>query len=892
MPRVTHFKAADQAKQYYSFSDYYEGGSELLRGQWFGRGAEMLGLTGDVQEQTFHRLVDNQHPADGSPLTARNRADRRYGSDITFSAPKSVSLLWGITGDQAIAQAVLASARETLADIEQDALTRVNLKRGVMTTAKTGNLVGATWLHTTARPVGEYADPQLHVHGWLANATHDRKRWTAVDLSAIVRDSKLYDNLFQARLAAKLVALGYPVERSRHNFEIKGISRATIDKFSRRTAEIEDLAKRLGIQSPEAKDQLGAKTRKTKKQQKIAADKLPQVWKAMLEPEQRQQFEQLAQKPGSPPPSLTPAQAVDLAAQHLFERQSVVRERTLLAHALLYGIGNTVDSIRQDVARRPWIREGKDEEALITTPQIVREEQQILAFARSGRGRLPPLAPNHQVQDPILGPEQRRAVVGLTASTDRLQIVTGVAGSGKTTLAREAIAAIRQAGHSVVTLAPTTDAVQVLNKDGLAADTVAGFLFDEKRQAAAAGATLWVDEAGLIGSPTMSKLLQVADRIQARVVLVGDPQQHPPIERGQPLQLLIDGGIRPYAITDIKRQQGLYKQAVEHLSRGQVLAGFKQLQELGFVHTLDDEQRYAQLASDYADAREQGKTTLAIAPTHAERQIVTDAIRSELQARGLVDTHEHELVILHSRQLTKAQRQDPVQYQVGDVIEFSARGKGGFKPGDRLIVQSVSDQKVWAQGNQGPVELPLGSAGAFEVFYPQATHFAAGDMIRITRKQREAGLANGSMHRLEGFSDAGELLLEGGRSIRPEWGHFDHGVAVTSYGSQGKTVQRVFVAQSSLSYAASSAQQAYVSASRGRERVDIYTDNAQNLLQAIAKSYAHRHATELASKTRPKSRRWRLDSLRQLWSSWQAQREQRYREATDPVQNPHLHLAK
>ena len=141
MPRITQQHSAAQAKSYYEQSDYYETGAEA-KGQWFGLGAEKLGLHGEVNKEHFDRLVENHHPFTNLPLTPRTRDDRRVGADITFSAPKSVSLIWGISQDQAIASAVHESARETMVDIEKDAKTRVNTGRNAMHLEKTGLLVG------------------------------------------------------------------------------------------------------------------------------------------------------------------------------------------------------------------------------------------------------------------------------------------------------------------------------------------------------------------------------------------------------------------------------------------------------------------------------------------------------------------------------------------------------------------------------------------------------------------------------------------------------------------------------------------------------------------------------------------------------------------------------
>ena len=104
----------------------------------------------------------------------------------------------------------------------------------------------------------------------------------------------------------------------------------------------------------------------------------------------------------------------------------------------------------------------------------------------------------------------------------------------------------------------------------------------------------------------------------SRVILSGDSKQHLPIERGHGLRLLEEhAGIKPWELSDIRRQEGDYKLAMQALSKGHALEGFDRLNQLRFVHQLSDEYRYVQLAKDYADARDAGKTTLVIAPNHS-----------------------------------------------------------------------------------------------------------------------------------------------------------------------------------------------------------------------------------------------------------------------------------
>ncbi len=117
MLRITQQDSSQGAKRYYGSADYYSEGQEII-GSWGGRAAERLGLQGVVDKESFDRLCDNLDPRDGKPLTVRTRSERTVGYDFTFSVPKSVSLLYALTGDREILAAFRAAVDETMREIE------------------------------------------------------------------------------------------------------------------------------------------------------------------------------------------------------------------------------------------------------------------------------------------------------------------------------------------------------------------------------------------------------------------------------------------------------------------------------------------------------------------------------------------------------------------------------------------------------------------------------------------------------------------------------------------------------------------------------------------------------------------------------------------------------
>ncbi len=206
-------------------------------------------------------------------------------------------------------------------------------------------------------------------------------------------------------------------------------------------------------------------------------------------------------------------------------------------------------------------------------------------------------------------------------SRDRVILIRGAAGVGKTSMMQEAVEAIEAKGIRVFTFAPSADASRgVLRNEGFTnADTVARLLKDERMQAELAGQVIWIDEAGLLGTKVTAQVFDLASKLDARVILSGDRRQHGSVERGAALRLLEEqAGLVPAEIRDIQRQKGEYKQAVQALSEGRTEAGFRQLDKLGWVHEVPQTERYRVLAEDYVASVQAGKSALVVSPTHLE----------------------------------------------------------------------------------------------------------------------------------------------------------------------------------------------------------------------------------------------------------------------------------
>ncbi|MEM7013911.1 MAG: MobF family relaxase, partial [Verrucomicrobiota bacterium] len=858
MIRVFNQKSGGGAKKYFrdalAREDYYTEGHQII-GLWHGKASELLGVDGEIKKEEFERLCDNKHPTTGAQLTPRNDANRIVGFDFNLHAPKSLSLVQSITGDERLVEAFRRSVSETMAEMEKQTATRIRLN-DANEDLRTGNLAWAEFVHFTARPVDGEPDPHLHVHAFVFNATFNsvEGRWKAAKIRDARRDIPMHQAAFHARLAKRVSDLGYAVKRTRSGWEIIGIERDTIEKFSRRTAVIEEAAKQRGITADIDKDGLGALTREGKRKGQ-SHDELRAIWDKRLTASEREEIHDLAySRIGK---TITPREAVDHAIEKQFARDAVVRKTRVLAEGMRYGVGTvTPDQIRDELASRRLIEKEIDGQTLITTYDVLAEEVALVATVREGKGRYKALAPkSYQISREYLSDEQKAAVRHILHSNDRVIAVRGGAGTGKTTAMQEAVEAIQLHGHEVYAFAPSADASRdTLRKAGFKnAETVAHYLQSEKLQKQSRGHVIWIDEAGLLGTRDMWRLVE-ATGPNTKILLTGDTNQHGPVARGKPFHVMQEyGGLKPAEITEIRRQEPeIYKSAVDALSKGNLKAGFGKLEEMGAIAEIKDEkERYRVLAKDYLELSTPKRRPLVVSPTHHEGRKATEAIRSTLLEAKKLEGKEREITRYESLNLEATERKEAENYREGLMIQYHQNAKG-IRRGERLTVSRIGeDGGVFVRNEQQKEnKLQLENAERFQVFEAKQIGLNKGDLIRISRNGKSLDgkrHSNGNIRQIEGLTKKGDIKLTTGAVISKEDGHFKYGYCMTSHSAQSKSVRDVLIAQSADSLVASSREQFYVSVSRGKQLIRVYTDNREALQEAVGNSAARPSGLELAN---------------------------------------------
>ncbi len=897
---INHQSNAGAAKEYFreelAQADYYTKDGQQIKGQWHGLGAKLLGLEGPVDRNAFHALCDNKDPMTGHQLTKRMRADRRVAYDFTFDAPKSVTLAYELGGDEGVLTAFQESVRETMTEVEQAMAVRVR-KSGAFHDRQTGNLVWGEFVHRTTRPLADgVPDPQLHIHAVAMNLSYDSVEdcWKAGEFSAIKRDAVYYQAAFHSRLAGKLSDLGYGIERDGKSFRLLGIDESLTDKFSRRAQLIEEEAARRGITDAKRKAELGRRTRNAKNTE-LTIGELRAEWNKRLTDGDSAALRDAVGRKGQ---TITPEQSLIHATEHSFERASVVREKQLLAEALMHGVGSvSVDEVRAELGNGEVILKDVGGVRYATTKQVYREETDMVAFARQGRGAYRRLSGHDAPSlDASLAPEQRQAAEKILATRDQVIGLRGGAGTGKTRMMQATVAAIRQGGHEVFTFAPSAQASRgVLRSEGFAnADTVERLLTDENLRKQVTGQVVWIDEAGLLSVKDTNRLFALAKEQNCRVILSGDKRQHTAVVRGDALRIIEEEAGLPFAeLGEVRRQtNATYRAAVQAISEGdapgrlgtKLAEGIDALDRMGAIVELEGEERYRQMASDYLKATTERKrdgtlkTALVVAPTHAEGDRITDHIRDGLRAGGRLGKTDRAFQALEMSSWTTAQRRDATLYKKGLVVQFHQNARG-FARGEKVEVLGHDAQGVTVKRADGKnAALHLGDAERFQVYRPAELELAAGDLVRVTQngygtetertgKAGKPRLNNGAVFQIEGFTREGDIRLSNGFVVPKSYGHLAYGYANTSYAAQGKTVDKVFVAMGQDALAAASREQFYVSVSRGRESVKLYTDDKQAMLDAVKTSGQRLSATELlagqAPEARPKQTKKLRDAIKQ-----------------------------
>ena len=696
-----HLAADTAAARYYS-----QGGQSV--GQWYGKAAGLLNLTGVVDAADFERVSSNLHPVTCQQLTPRKRKDAVAAYDFCVSVFKSASVVGLGMDDKRVVDILRAAAVETLKEAE--ALASVRLRKGSNQRDEsrlTGNLAAAVFEHFSSRA----NDPQWHVHCIIPNVTWDAEegRFKALQAGGLYRGSGMLTEVFRTTVQRKLREIGYETVRTKKGVEIVGVAPEVIKTFSKRHTQIESIAAALGgVNNSKLRATIAHKHRAHKDTSKTL-EGLRADWLDQLTPTQVAKLETLKASAAGPLPvnsTVTADEALDWSARHHLERLSVVPMCKLFREALAYGNGYlTLDDLRAALAKNASGQFLVDGDT-VTTLAMLADEEKLVGFVNGGKGVCQSLNPGFLYTGEKVSEEQAAAVSLLLDSPDRVTALHGPAGAGKTTSLKGLRLGLEAVNRGVFFCAPTAAAVDKLREDFPDAVTLQWLLSDKEMKAKLANTVVVLDEAGFASVAQMNDLFDLAQQAPGlRFVLAGDVRQHKGIQAGDALRILeSESKLTRAELSTIYRQKdAAYRGAVELLKDGKSEDGFRALDDLGWVKEFGIDERYQRLAEEFLEARTAKKSCLTVCATWREATLATGSIRETLKAAGRLSLKDHSLTALAPCNLTAAERRHARCYEPGSIVLFR-RKSDLFARNERLTVLGAQEGflRVRKPGRSGP----------------------------------------------------------------------------------------------------------------------------------------------------------------------------------------------
>ncbi|MCW9035382.1 MAG: conjugative relaxase [Rhodospirillales bacterium] len=887
---------------YYDSDGYYAKDDEQAQkaSQWHGKGAKATGLEGFVTPETFQYILDGNTP-DGRRLGRMVDGEwkHRAGIDLTFSAPKSVSVMALVAGDERLVAAHEAAVKATLDHIEAKVLETRVWDRASKTQVKERGLdmIAALFRHE----VNRNQDPHLHTHSVIANIVRQSPenggdgKWRSIEGASLFHHKMELGAMYRAELAMNVRELGYEIERTHMDgrFDLKGVPKSVLATFSTRSKEIRDVLQGYDYQNAKTAAVATLMTRNHKTT--VDRDALHKDWHR-----QGEKLGLTARIPTEPvladsaQESRLAAEAVDYAIRHLSERSSTFNLSDLRTKANGYGVGQfrprtldqAVTSNHQLIPSKHKDHEGQE---FVTTRDAIAKENETITSMKAAQNTVQPFMEfseiNDGLKDTFLNEGQQRAVRGLLTGQDRIMGIQGYAGVGKTTLLTAARELAQKRDYEVIGLAPSASAVKTMQDEtGIASRTLQKFLGQYDGYAHGRGSEegkvavqdefknklIVLDESSLASTTQMRDLFRIVEAIRpARLVLLGDEKQLDAVDAGKPFAQLQKNGMKTLNVDEIVRQKNPeLKTAVHAAIAGDIRTAFAKISN-NIIEAeepqKDDNGKMEPGARDDALAAaaftawnalpiEARETTGIAAPTHVLRQSINGLVREQLALEGQLSGPEKQIDVLKSEGYTNAQKGRAKNYFPGDQVIFN-RARNGVEQGEVLAMAGANEDTntvALKRENGEIVSLNLNqnrAAQAVDILRASPLDIRQGDRIRFTRNDESLGLINSGIADVTNIDKQGRVTLEkeDGSSLTLDGDSqalrfIDHAWASTVHAFQGRTVDNIIGVMHSSHPHLTHQKAFYVEISRARENAMLITDDRQTLGRTLTEVTGERIA--------------------------------------------------
>lgn len=735
MLSIQPIKSAKDASKYYT-GNYYlsDAGSAELPGRWYGRGADLLGLEGDVSPDMFLQLLEGRLPTGDhlGVIDKNGELQHRPGTDLTFSAPKSFSNLALVGGDKRLIEVHNTAVRETMDVVEKlaaEARITINRKTGF---EKTGNLVVGLFQHTTSREL----DPGLHDHAVIMNMTkRSDDEWRS--LSSKSRDDKsnpdngfreiIYQNqhylglIYNSSIGKGACDIGYDIEiKDKYgNFEIKGIPDPYIKETSKRRNSITNRLGETGLTGAKAAEQAAIYTKPPK--EAMDKDTLLADWKDEAA-KFGVDFESLIKgsmqrEKGSITPiedvhvSETAIDAIDDALTELSPFRTQIKHSDLVRMAFTFAQGTIHhEELEQEISTR--FNDKRLEgvaSSYYTTKDLVLQEKRFIKQFKGSIGA---------------GFERETNKSGMAAEMlrdkDRVQIIDVRGFTHEKALIEELVHTSEENGLSASVLhvgrIQRNRLNDTISRDssnvwkwftnlfkGELVQTVAGYTARHEQSASSSSkkeGVVIVHDAQKLSYQDLMSLEDITSKRQNKLILLNNTRSTEGFSAGSPIKALKDAGFKT------TQSKTLEKKTIFELT--------------------ETKNTHKALASTFVSlAPDERNQTKVVALTNKNVEALTSLIRDDLKMKGELSLQSKEVRVLSTEKLSDVQKRNPKFFEKGDQVTFNAftREQSHYritgKDGDVVMLKnkdglekllSIKEEQEFIVTKTKPLSLSIGDA--------------------------------------------------------------------------------------------------------------------------------------------------------------------------------------
>lgn len=749
MLSISKVKNSSKSTHYFEKDDYYakDDPNHQNFSMWHGKGADELGLTGIIKSEDYQNvLLGELSNGQSIGMIKDGKKVHDPARDLTFSAPKSVSIMALVYDDKKLIEAHNEAVRRTLSIIEKEYLgTRVKVD-GRIEIERSGKMVAAMYRHSLSREL----DPQLHTHCIVANLTRidNSDKWRTAYFDDIYDNKILLGQIYRSELANLVKELGYEIEIKKDGlcyFEIKSVPKELLELFSTRSRKIKEIANENASQKQLEKLALISRKNKGLKEND-PHNKL--IWQERAEVHLGRKFSyEVNNLNKTEDIKLHTKQAIEYAISHLSERKTVFETKELISIALndklsICSYNDISKGIEIFINEKKLLlanNGNKNLKNILTTPDLLKKENDIVELLKEGKDKHSPITTAIQKYTNSLlslNDGQQQSVKLILNSKDRIIGVQGYAGVGKTTMLKTVNEIANLEGYHILGLSPTGVATRNLSQERIKSSTLQRFLMKYDGVAKGRGTKegrikmqqdfkntiVVVDESSMIGTSQMKNLLTISKELNFRLVLVGDTKQLDSVEAGTPFQVLQRNGMPITLMGEIVRQNpnpklksAIYDtinsnihQAFEKIEKAnscEIIDISKDIEKTENIHLIKDKIIEKTVSKFIETSEDNRKSTMILTPANETREEINNKISELIHKERINNNSINKQVkqkILQNKNLTEAEKTRAYRFKEGDVLLFS-------KDRDFLKIEKgnyCKVVKVNSKANEITIELP------------------------------------------------------------------------------------------------------------------------------------------------------------------------------------------